>query len=136
MEHMSRERISMQKRLEMIRESCGAVSSDNGFITVCSYSWILSVNACSALACMGVSDFKKMIRVVKSQLDPDYFHEYLTIWEYQIQLYKGNLLQQVRDLPAITNKKKLITKGIERMDKHLIYIHKMIDQLPAYVFEE
>ena len=136
MEHMSRERISMQKRLEMIRESYGAVSSDSGFITVCSYSWILSVNACGALACMGVSDFKKMIRVVKSQLDPDYFHEYLTIWEYQIQLYKGNLLQQVRDMPAITNQKKLITKGIERMDKHLIFIHKMIDQLPEYVFEE
>lgn len=136
MEHMSRERISMEERLKSIREYYGAVSSDNGFITVCSYSWMLSVNACSALACMGVSDFKKMIRVVKSQLDPDYFHEYLIVWEYQIQLYKDNLLQQVRDLPTSTNKKKLLTKGIERMDKHLIFIHKMIDQLPEYVFEE
>lgn len=136
MEHMSRERISMEERLKSIREYYGAVSSDNGTITVCSYTWILSVNARSALACMGVLDFRKMIRVVKSQLDPDYFYEYLTLWEYQIQLYKGNL-QQVRDLPATTNNmKNFFTKGIERMDKHLIFIHKMIDQLPEYVFEE
>lgn len=136
MEHMSRERISMEQRLKQIRENCGAVSSDNGVITVCSYTWILSVNARSALACMGVSDFRKMIRVVKSQLDPDYFYEYLTLWEYQIQLYKG-YLQQVRDLPATTDSmKNFITKVVERMDKHLIFIHKMIDQLPAYVFEE
>lgn len=133
MEHMSRERISMEQRLKMIRESNGAVSSDNGFITVCSYSWMLSVNASSVLACMGVSDFKKMIRVVKSQLDPDYFHEYLTIWEYQIQLYKDNLQRVTGEQPG---RKSFISKGIERMDKHLIFIHKMIDQLPEYVFED
>lgn len=136
MEHMSRERISMEQRLKMIRESCGTVSSENGLITVCSYTWMLSVNASSALACMGVSDFKKMIRVVKSQLDPDYFHEYLTIWEYQIQLYKDNLLRVAREQPGRSNRKDLISKGIERMDKHLIFIHKMIDQLPEYVFED
>lgn len=136
MEHMSRERISMEQRLELIRESCGAVSSDNGFITVCSYSWMLSVKARGALACMGLRDFKKMIRVVKSQLDPDYFHEYLRIWEYQIQLYKDDLLQQARKKDCRSSGKELLSNGIERMDKHLIFIHKMIDQLPAYVFEE
>ena len=136
MEHMSRERISMEQRLKMIRENYGAVSSEEGSITVCSYTWMLSVNARSTLACMGVSDFKKMIRVVKSQLDPDYFHEYLALWEYHIQLYKGDLVQVARDQPARSGKKEYHSKGIERMDKHLIFIHKMIDQLPAYVFED
>jgi len=136
MEHMSRERISMEQRLKQIRENCGVVSSDNGVITVCSYTWILSVNARSALACMGVSDFKKMIRVVKSQLDPDYFYEYMTIWQYQIQLYRDDLLRVAREQPEPSDRKNLISKALERMVKHLTFIHKMIDQLPAYVFEE
>lgn len=136
MEHMSRERISMEQRLKQIRESCGVISSDNGVITVCSYTWILSVNARSALACMGVSDFKKMIRVVKSQLDPDYFYEYLAIWQDQIQLYRDDLLRVAREQPGRSDRNNLISKALERMVKYLAFIHKMIDQLPAYVFEE
>lgn len=129
MEHMSRERISMQKRLEMIRESNGAVSSDNGFITVCSYSWMLSVRASSVLQCMGLNDFKKMIRVVKSQLDPDYYMVYLAYWRDEIGHFRNE------PTPAIADKTKMV-KLQTRFTKMLACIQKEEDKLPAYVFEE
>ena len=119
MEHMSRERISMQKRLEMIRESCGAVSSDNGFITVCSYSWMLTVNAKSTLQVMGLNDFKKMLRVVKHQLDPVDYWMYLGYWR-----------------EAIADQKPGNEKAEARLIKFVNIIRKEEDKLPAYVFEE
>jgi len=135
MEHMSRERISMEQRLKMIRESYGAVSSDNGFITVCSYSWMLTVNVSSTIAVMGVNDFKKMLRVVRKQLDPDYYYDYLGIWKTEIdkRIRKYTTAIQTAENPY----------DAERYHRMNVRHHKLseavkreIDKLPAYVFEE
>lgn len=119
MEHMSRERISMQKRLELIRESCGAVSSADGFITVCSYTWMLTVNAKSTLQVIGLNDFKKMLGVVRHQMDPDDYWMYLGYWR-----------------EAIADQKPANEKTEARLIKFLNIIRKEEDRLPGYVFEE
>ena len=129
MEHMSRERISMEQRLAMIRENYGAVSSDNGFITVCSYSWMLTVRVSNVLQCMGLNDFRKMLRVVSHQLDPDYYWMYLGYWKEEIGRFRNE------PTPAIADKTKMI-KLQTRFTKMLGYIQKEEDNLPAYVFEE
>lgn len=54
MEHMSRERISFDQRIRLIRENYGSVSYQAGFITVCSYTWMLTVNAKSTLQFIGL----------------------------------------------------------------------------------
>lgn len=125
MEHMSRERISFQERLAMIRENYGPVSMDRGYITVCSYSWMLTVSADSVIQCMGLNDFKKMLRCVKNQLDPDYFYEYLHIWEGQID----------RKIPTAIGESippRLHGRYVKMSD----IIRKEMDRLPGYVYEE
>lgn len=124
MEHMSRERISMAQRLELIREDLGPVSQDRGYITVCSYTWMLTVKSDSALSMMGLNDFKKMIRTVKKQLDPDYYYEYLRIWKDHI-LSKKSLICDDYHL-----------KVDDRLRKMIAFINKEVDRLPCYVFEE
>lgn len=135
MEHMSRESISMERRLEMIRESCGAVSSDNGFITVCSYSWMLTVNVSSAIAVMGVNDFKKMLRVVRKQLDPDYYYDYLGIWHSEIdkRISKYSKAIQAAESPYDAERYHRMNA---RYNKLLEAVKREMDKLPGYVFEE
>lgn len=129
MEHMSRERISMEQRIAMIRENYGAISAENGYITVCSYSWMLTVRVSSVLQCMGLNDFKKMIRVVRSQLDPDYYLVYLAYWRDEIGHFRNE------PMPAIADKTKMVNLQT-RFTKMLTCIQKEEDKLPAYVFEE
>lgn len=135
MEHMSRERISMQKRLEMIRESCGAVSSDNGFITVCSYSWMLTVNVSSAIAVMGVGDFKKMLRVVRKQLDPHYYYDYLGIWKSEIDKRISKYTKAIQTAENPYDAERYHRMNV-RYYKLIEAVKRELDKLPAYVFEE
>lgn len=125
MEHMSRERISMQKRLGLIREYYGVVSDEDGYITVCSYTWMLTVYVSSAVAVMPLKDFKKMIRVVRHQLDPDYYYKYLQYWEGHIDSKIPTAIGE--SIPP-------------RLHGRLVKMHNIIrkemDRLPAYVFEE
>ena len=135
MEHMSRERISMEQRLAMIRESCGAVSAEKGYITVCSYSWMLTVNVSSAIAAMGLGDFKKMLRVVRKQLDPDYYYDYLAIWQSEID---KRISKYTKAIQAAEN--PYDAARYHRMNVRHIKLLKAVgcemDKLPAYVFEE
>lgn len=135
MEHLSRERISFEKRLEMIRENYGAVSSDNGFITVCSYSWMLTVNVSSAIAVMGVGDFKKMLRVVRKQLDPDYYYDYLGIWHTEIDKRISKYTKAIQTAEDPYDAERYHRMNV-RYHKLLEAVKREMDKLPAYVFEE
>lgn len=133
MEHLSRERISMEQRLEMIRENYGAVSMDeSGVITVCSYTWQLSIKASSALEIMTLPDFRKMLRIVKHQLDPDYYLEYLKLWELEIAAKISSFESMAAEIPRRSRYDKIIS----RFRKMLDIVNKEKEKLPAYVFEE
>lgn len=119
MEHMSRERISFDQRISLIRENYGSISYQAGYITACSYTWMLTVNARSTLQVIGLNDFKKMLRVVKHQMDPDDYWMYLGYWR-----------------EAIGEQKMSSEKFEARLIKFLNIIRKEEDRLPGYVFEE
>lgn len=128
MNHMSRERITFDERVRLIRENYGVVSLEGGYITACSYTWMLTVRVSTVLQGMGLNDFKKMLRVVKHQLDSDYYWMYLGYWRDEISRFRNE------PTPAIADMTK-IAKFESRFIKMLTYIQKEEDKLPAYVFE-
>ena len=119
MNHMSRERITFDQRIRLIRENYGSVSYQAGFITACSYTWMLTVNAKSTLQVIGLNDFKKMLRVVKHQLDPDDYWMYLGYWR-----------------EGIADQKTGNEKTEARLIKFINIIRKEEEKMPAYVFED
>lgn len=119
--------------LQMIhdRDEYGPVHVTDEMICVLSYSWQLFIRK-SSLTFLSINDFKKMVKAVKSQLDPVEYYRYLEAWSDAIADRRYVILEAVGDM-AITKNERLL---LERLKKFDSYIDKQISDLPEWAYVE
>lgn len=121
--------------LQMIRDrdEYGPVHVTDEMICVLSYSWQLFVRR-QAITFIPINDFKKMVKVVKSQLDPDDYYTYLEAWSAAISERRYSIHKDCDDNNrALRKDERLI---LERLKKFDSYIDKQISDLPEWAINE
>ncbi len=121
--------------LQMIRDrdEYGAVHVTDDMICVLSYSWQLFVRKRS-ITFIPINDFKKMVKAVKSQLDPDDYYTYLEAWSATISDRRYALHKDcVANDRSLTKQEMIILERLRKLDS---YIDKQIAGLPEWAYGE
>jgi hypothetical protein len=113
------------------RDEYGAVHVTDDMICVLSYSWQLFVRK-GSLTFLSINDFKKMVKAVKSQLDPVEYYTYLEAWSAAIADRRYVIHKAVGDR-ALTKNERLILEHLKKFDS---YIDKQISDLPEWAINE
>lgn len=96
---------------------------DDHIIKVYTATYQLHISCVSALQRFSINDFKKMIRVVITQLQSiEDKHEYLNAWEDEINFTAG----RIRD----TQPEYKARPAVARLIKFTEYLDKQRDKLP------
>ncbi len=121
--------------LQMIRDrdEYGPIHVTDDVICVLSYSWQLFVRR-QAITFIPINDFKKMVKAVKSQLDPDDYYTYLEAWSAAIADRRYALHKECEANDRSLTKQEQIV--MERLRKFDSYIDKQISDLPEWAINE
>lgn len=125
---------TLSERLIMERSEYGPVRVADKFLAVYGFSYQLIVlkEACTYMA---INDFKKMVKVIKTVLDPDDYYIYLSAWENVIEDKRFAINENCDKEDRKMRKDECIIMC--RLAKLERFLNKQITDLPEWaIYEE
>lgn len=124
---------TLSERLVRERSEYGPVRVADKFLAVYGFSYQLIVlkDACTYMA---INDFKKMVKVIKTVLDPEDYYLYLSFWESIIADRRFTIHKECEsdDRPLRKNERILL----DRLAKLEKFLDKQIKDLPEWAINE
>lgn len=123
----------LSERLVKERYEYGPVRVADKFLAVYGYSYQLIVltDACTYMA---INDFKKMVKVIKTVLDPEDYYLYLSAWEHVIADRRFTIHERCeKEDRSLSKDERIILDRLAKLDK---FLDKQIKDLPEWAYAE
>lgn len=124
---------TLSERMVTERHEYGPVRVVGKFLAVYGYSYQLIVlrDACTYMA---INDFKKMVKVIKTVLDPEDYYLYLSAWEQVIAGRRFTIHEECeKENRSLSKNERILLERLAKLDK---FLDKQIKDLPEWAYAE